>query len=184
MRIETFDIVGPLLVRPVRHGDARGWFEETYHAARYAQAGIVADFCQDNQSFSAQPGIVRGLHFQIAPFAQAKLVRVLSGAILDVAVDLRRSSPTFGRHVSVRLDATDGAQMFIPHGFAHGFCTLAADTAIAYKVDAHYSREHDRGIRWNDPALGIAWPVDESQVQLSDKDRIAPLLAEIGPTFE
>jgi dTDP-4-dehydrorhamnose 3,5-epimerase len=184
MQVETLSIPDVKLVRPVRHGDARGWFEETYRADRYASAGIGDVFVQDNQSFSARKGTVRGLHFQLAPFAQSKLVRVLSGAILDVVVDLRRSSPTFGHHVTVRLDAAGGAQLYVPMGFAHGFCTLEPDTGIAYKVGAHYSRDHDRGIRWNDPDLGIDWPVTPDGAELSDKDRIAPFLRDVGPVFD
>ncbi len=171
------------IVQPRRIGDARGWFEETWRADAFAAAGIDVTFVQDNQSFSAKAGTVRGLHFQLPPFAQAKLVRVVSGAILDVAVDLRRGSPTFGRHVAVRLDSENGTQLFIPVGFAHGFCTLVENTAVSYKVSGVYSREHDRGMRWNDPALGIDWPVSEDEAQLSDKDRIAPLLAELGDRF-
>ncbi|WP_293860712.1 dTDP-4-dehydrorhamnose 3,5-epimerase [uncultured Alsobacter sp.] len=183
MQVETFPIAGVMLVRPVRHGDTRGWFEETFRADRYAEAGIADAFVQDNQSFSARKGTVRGLHFQLAPFAQSKLIRVLSGAILDVAVDLRRSSPTFGRHVAVRLDAAGGAQLYVPVGFAHGFCTLEPDTAIAYKVGAYYSREHDRGIRWDDPDLGIDWPVTAQEAELSDKDRVTPFLRDVGQVF-
>jgi dTDP-4-dehydrorhamnose 3,5-epimerase len=168
---------------PNRHGDARGWFSETYRADKLAAAGIANDFVQDNQSFSAPAFTVRGLHFQTPPAAQAKLVRVLSGSILDVAVDLRRTSATFGRHVAVRLDAEGGEQLFVPAGFAHGFCTLEPDTMVAYKVDAYYSPENDRNLVWNDPDLGIAWPVDEAQAALSDKDRAAPRFAALGPVF-
>jgi dTDP-4-dehydrorhamnose 3,5-epimerase len=171
------------IVQPRRIGDARGWFEETWRADAFAAAGIDVTFVQDNQSFSAKAGTVRGLHFQLPPFAQAKLVRVVSGAILDVAVDLRRTSPSFGRHVAVRLDAENGTQLFIPVGFAHGFCTLVENTAVSYKVSSAYSREHDRGMRWNDPVLGIDWPVSGDQAQLSDKDRIAPLLADLRDLF-
>ena len=172
------------LVRPTRFGDDRGWFSETYRADVLAASGVTDAMVQDNQSFSAQVGTVRGLHFQVAPFAQAKLVRVLQGAILDVAVDLRRSSPTYGQHVAVRLDAEKGEQLFVPVGFAHGFCTLEPDTMIAYKVSAYYSRECDRGVRWDDPAFGIAWPVAAATAVLSDKDRVAPLLADLGPSFD
>ncbi len=171
------------IVKPRRIGDARGWFEETWRADVLAAAGIPDEFVQDNQSFSAARGTVRGLHFQLPPFAQAKLVRVISGAILDVAVDLRRGSPTFGRHVAVRLDAAEGKQLFVPVGFAHGFCTLEDNTAVAYKVTAFYNREHDRGLRWNDPAIGIDWPIREDDAQLSDKDRVAPLLRDLGDLF-
>ncbi|MDP4022829.1 dTDP-4-dehydrorhamnose 3,5-epimerase [Methylobacterium sp. NEAU 140] len=168
---------------PKRLGDARGWFSETYRADVLERAGITTSFVQDNQSFSAPQGTIRGLHFQIAPQAQAKLIRVLQGAILDVAVDIRRDSPTYGQHVAVRLDAEGGEQLLIPHGFAHGFCTLTPDVMVAYKVDAYYSPAHDRAIRWDDPGIGIDWPVAEGEAILSDKDRRAPLLSEIGPQF-
>jgi dTDP-4-dehydrorhamnose 3,5-epimerase len=172
------------LICPTRYGDDRGWFSETFRADVLATAGVTAALVQDNQSFSAQVGTVRGLHFQVAPFAQAKLVRVLQGAILDVAVDLRRSSSTYGQHVAVRLDAEKGEQLFVPVGFAHGFCTLEPNTMIAYKVSAYYSRECDRGVRWDDPVFGIAWPVTAQTAVLSDKDRVAPMLAELGPSFD
>ena len=168
---------------PRRHGDERGWFCETYRADQLAAAGIACHFVQDNQSFTALPGTIRGLHFQIAPAAQAKLVRVLAGAVLDVAVDLRRGSQTYGRHVALRLDAQSGEQLFLPVGFAHGFCTLEANTMVAYKVDAYYSAENDRALAWNDPAIGIEWPVEGEQAVLSVKDRAAPRLAELGAPF-
>ncbi|GJE61580.1 dTDP-4-dehydrorhamnose 3,5-epimerase [Methylobacterium trifolii] len=170
-------------VVPKRHGDARGWFSETFRADVLARAGIVQPFLQDNQSFSAPKGTIRGLHFQLAPQAQAKLVRVLSGAILDVAVDLRRDSPTFGQHVAVTLDAEGGEQLYVPHGFAHGFCTLTPDTMVAYKVDAYYSPEHDRALVWNDPEIGIDWPVADAEAILSDKDKRAPRLSDLGTVF-
>ncbi|GJE43434.1 dTDP-4-dehydrorhamnose 3,5-epimerase [Methylobacterium soli] len=177
MRVEATAIPDVKVVRPQRFGDDRGWFSETYRADRLEEAGVAAAFVQDNQSFSAPAGTVRGLHFQLAPAAQAKLVRVLAGAILDVAVDLRRASPTFGRHVALRLDAAGGEQLFVPAGFAHGFCTLEPDTMVAYKVDAYYSPEHDRALLWNDPALAIPWPVSPETAILSAKDSRAPTLA-------
>ena len=170
-------------VVPQRFGDARGWFSETYRADVLARGGIADVFIQDNQSFSAPQGTVRGLHFQRHPMAQAKLIRVLAGAILDVAVDLRSDSPSYGRHVAVRLDATGGEQLFVPAGFAHGFCTLEPDTMVAYKVDAYYSPADDRNLRWNDPAIGIEWPVAEADAILSGKDKAAPLLADLGRVF-
>jgi dTDP-4-dehydrorhamnose 3,5-epimerase len=166
-----------------RFGDARGWFSETFRADALARAGITTAFVQDNQSFSAPQGTIRGLHFQIAPRAQAKLIRVLQGAILDVAVDIRSGSPTFGKFVAVTLDADKGEQLFIPHGFAHGFCTLTPDVMVAYKVDAYYSPEHDRALAWNDPEVGIPWPVSSEAAILSDKDRRAPKLADLGRVF-
>ncbi|MBX9932352.1 MAG: dTDP-4-dehydrorhamnose 3,5-epimerase [Methylobacterium sp.] len=183
MRVIETEIPAVKRVVPVRHGDARGWFSETFRADILAANGIANGFVQDNQSFSGPKGTIRGLHFQLAPAAQAKLVRVLSGSILDVAVDIRRDSPTFGRHVAVRLDAEGGEQLFVPAGFAHGFCTLEPDTVIAYKVDAYYSREHDRAITWNDPGLGIVWPVAEAEAHLSDKDRAAPRMADLPILF-
>jgi dTDP-4-dehydrorhamnose 3,5-epimerase len=166
-----------------RFGDARGWFSETFRADALARAGITTAFVQDNQSFSAPQGTIRGLHFQIAPRAQAKLIRVLQGAILDVAVDIRSGSPTFGKFVAVTLDADKGEQLFIPHGFAHGFCTLTPDVMVAYKVDEYYSPEHDRALAWNDPEVGIPWPVSPEAAILSDKDRRAPKLADLGRVF-
>ncbi|KQT76335.1 dTDP-4-dehydrorhamnose 3,5-epimerase, partial [Methylobacterium sp. Leaf465] len=153
-------------------------------AEDFAARGLIGAFAQSSISYTAPRGTVRGLHFQRPPMAQAKLIRVLAGAILDVAVDLRRASPTYGRHVAVRLDAQAGEQLYIPVGFGHGFCTLEPDTMVAYKVAGGvYSPEHDGGLLWNDPALGIAWPVSEAEAQLSAKDRIAPRLADLPPLF-
>ncbi|TXN82507.1 dTDP-4-dehydrorhamnose 3,5-epimerase [Methylobacterium sp. WL8] len=180
--IET-RLAGVMRVKPKRFGDARGWFSETFRVDALARAGITCAFMQDNQSFSAPKGTIRGLHFQVAPQPQAKLVRVLSGAILDVAVDLRRASATYGEHVTVTLDAEGGEQLFIPHGFAHGFCTLTPDTMVAYKVDAYYSPAHDRALVWNDPEVGIDWPVSAAEAILSDKDKAAPRLSDLGPVF-
>jgi dTDP-4-dehydrorhamnose 3,5-epimerase len=172
------------VIRPVRHADDRGFFSETYSRRTFSAARIDREFVQDNHSLSRMPGVVRGLHFQIPPFAQAKLVRVTRGSVLDAAVDIRKGSPTFGRHAAIVLSDRNGKQMFVPRGFAHGFCTLEPDTEVIYKVDAYYSREHERGLRWNDPALGIAWPVDEDTAELSDKDRRQPLLSELTDVFE
>jgi dTDP-4-dehydrorhamnose 3,5-epimerase len=159
-----------------RHADARGFVSETFNRRDLAAAGIEFEGVQDNQSFSQRKGTVRGLHFQLPPFAQAKLVRVVRGAIFDVAVDLRRGSPSYGRHASLELSAKDGGQMLIPAGFAHGFCTLESDTEVLYKVDNYYSKQHEGGIRWNDPALGIEWPGIPAIV--SEKDQKTPTLAE------
>lgn len=183
MRVIETEIPAVKRVVPSRFGDDRGWFSETFRADALAQGGITDTFVQDNQSFSALSGTVRGLHFQTHPAAQSKLVRVLAGSILDVAVDLRRASPTYGRHVAVRLDAADGEQLFVPAGFGHGFCTLEANTMVAYKVSAYYSRENDRNLLWNDPDLGIAWPVADSEAVLSDKDRAAPRFADLEALF-
>lgn len=162
-----------------RFGDTRGWFSETFRADTLARAGITAAFVQDNLSSSAPRGTVRGLHFQIAPRAQAKLIRVLQGSILDVAVDIRSGSPTYGKYVAVTLDAETGDQLYIPHGF----CTLTPDVMVAYKVDEYYSPEHDRALAWNDPEVGIPWPVSGEAAILSDKDRRAPRLADLGQVF-
>jgi dTDP-4-dehydrorhamnose 3,5-epimerase len=180
--IET-RIPAVMRIVPKRFGDARGWFSETFRMDVLERAGIAVPFVQDNQSFSAPQGTIRGLHFQIPPQPQTKLVRVLAGAILDIAVDIRPDSPTYGQHVAVRLDAEGGEQLFIPHGFAHGFCTLTPDAMVAYKVDSYYSPAHDRAVLWNDPDLGIDWPVGEEQAILSDKDLRAPRLRDAGPLF-
>lgn len=184
MNFEHLSLPGLILIRPVRHGDARGWFSEVWRRDQWEAAGVKADFVQDNQSFSAQTGTVRGLHFQLPPYAQAKLVRCVAGRVLDVAVDLRRSSPGFGKAVAVELTAEGGEQLFIPAGFAHGFCTLEPDSGLAYKVDAYYSAAHDRGVRWNDPAFGIEWPVSEGDAVLSAKDKVQPFFADLTDLFD
>ena len=181
-RLMKLDVIplslsGVRLIRAKRYSDPRGYFAETYVRRDFAAAGIGQEFVQDNQSGSSARGTVRGLHFQIPPFAQAKLVRVLRGRILDVVVDLRRASPSYGRHLSVELGADTGDQLYVPAGFAHGFCTLVADTEVLYKVDAVYSAEHDRGVNWADPALGIVWPVSEADAVLSAKDAALPRCA-------
>lgn len=170
-----------LLITPRRHGDARGWFSETWSRKSLAAAGLDIDFVQDNQAFNARSGTVRGLHFQTAPHPQAKLVRVLAGAILDVAVDVRAGSPTRGRWVSARLTAEGGEQLFVPRGFAHGYCTLCDDVMLAYKVDGDYAPQAEGGVVWNDPDLAIDWPVGRDAAVLSDKDLVLPRLAELPP---
>jgi dTDP-4-dehydrorhamnose 3,5-epimerase len=171
------------IVRPKRVGDARGFFSEVYNRRAFADAGIALEFVQDNHSLSASAGTVRGLHFQTAPFAQDKLVRVNRGRILDVAVDLRRSSPTFGQHVAVEVSAENWLQLLVPMGFAHGFCALEDNTEVIYKVTQYYSAAHDKGILWNDPALGIAWPVAALDATLSAKDQQLPRLSECRDVF-
>jgi dTDP-4-dehydrorhamnose 3,5-epimerase len=167
------------IVRTKVFADPRGYVTETYNRKAFAAAGILDEFVQDNVSLSTQAGTVRGLHFQSAPFAQAKLVRVGRGRILDVAVDLRRSSATYGRHVAMELSGENRLQLLVPVGFAHGFCTLEPDTEVSYKVTAHYAAAHDHGLAWDDPALGIDWPVAAGRAVLSDKDTRHPQLAEL-----
>lgn len=183
MDVTRLAIPDVLVLRPRKFEDARGFFSETYNAGALAGHGVDLTFVQDNQSLSVDRGVVRGLHFQLPPFAQAKLVRVLRGSILDVAVDIRRDSPTFGQHISAIISAEAWNQILVPVGFAHGFCTLEANTEVAYKVSAPYAPQHDRGILWNDPALGIDWPVDGTTAVLSDKDRLHPTLAEAPDLF-
>jgi dTDP-4-dehydrorhamnose 3,5-epimerase len=179
----TLPLPGPLLLEVRRFADARGAFAETYSRRDFSALGIGEDFVQDNWSRSEQVGTVRGLHFQRPPHAQAKLVRVLRGRIFDVAVDLRRSSPRLGRHVGVELVAGDGRMLYVPAGFAHGFCTLEPMTEVAYKVTADYAPESDGGIAWDDPDLGIDWPVPRSGAVLSDKDGRLPRFAELPLVF-
>lgn len=182
LSIEPTALPDVKIVRTKVFADSRGYFVETYNRQAFVSAGIADEFVQDNLSLSTQVGTIRGLHFQIFPFAQAKLVRVGRGRILDVAVDLRRSSPTYGRHVAMELSGESGLQLLIPIGFAHGFCTLEPDTEVCYKVTSHYSAAHDRGLAWNDPALGIDWPVDPLSAVLSDKDAQNPPLVDL-PVF-
>lgn len=179
---EEFALAGPKLIIPKKFGDDRGFFSETYNRRLFDELGLDFDFVQDNQSLSCEAGTIRGLHFQTPPHGQAKLVRVLRGAILDVAVDVRVGSPTFGDHVAVVLSAANWKQLLIPVGFAHGFCTIEPDTEIAYKVTDYYSPECDGGILWNDPALGIEWP-DGAGSQVSPKDASLRPLAEFMSPF-
>lgn len=186
MKLDVFSMSlrGVNLIRSPRFTDQRGFFAETYARADFVAAGLENDFIQDNQSASVSSGTIRGLHFQIPPVAQAKLVRVLRGRILDVVVDLRRSSLTYGKHIAVELSAESGDQLFVPAGFAHGFCTLVDNTEVFYKVDAAYSPAHDRGINYSDPALEIHWPVPQDSAVLSDKDKALPFFSAIPPYFE
>jgi dTDP-4-dehydrorhamnose 3,5-epimerase len=178
MEVIGLSIPDVKLIKPRRFADARGFFAETFSRRRFVEAGLVADFVQDNQSLSRPAGTVRGLHFQRAPHGQAKLVRVLRGAIFDVALDIRPGSATYGQHVALELTAEDGAMILVPEGFAHGVCTLTANTEILYKVNRDYAPEQEGGILWNDPALGIAWPVDPAGAVLSERDRKWPTLSE------
>ncbi|PWC35727.1 dTDP-4-dehydrorhamnose 3,5-epimerase [Azospirillum sp. TSO22-1] len=183
MIVERLDIPDVVIFKPKRHGDARGFFSETYSRRTMEELGFDLDFVQDNHAFSATRGTVRGLHFQTGAWAQAKLLRVVRGAVLDVAVDIRRDSPTFGRHVAVEISADAWNQILVPVGFAHGYCTLREDTEVIYKVTTYYAPKHDEGILWNDPDLGIAWPVDAASANVSDKDRVQPRLADLPPRF-
>lgn len=180
---EDLEISGLKLVTPKKWGDDRGFFSETHNASTWEKAGLHYQFVQDNHSLSRDVGTIRGLHFQTEPFAQDKLVRVVRGRILDVAVDLRRSSPTYGRHVAVELSLENWRQLFIPIGFAHGFVTLEPDTEVLYKVTNFYSPQHDFGLAWDDPDLGIKWPVAPDDAVLSAKDRRWPRLRELATTF-
>ena len=182
MIFEPMGITDVKRIVPSRFADERGYFSEVFNRSLCEAAGIAFQPVQENQSLSRSVGTVRGLHFQTEPFAQAKLVRVLRGRIFDVAVDIRQGSASYGQWVATELSAAGGEQLFIPTGFAHGFCTLEPDTEIAYLVDAHYSPECDGVILWNDPVLGIDWPSVAGAV-LSAKDRAAPRLAEIAPPF-
>lgn len=172
--IETA-LAGVRILEPQVFGDARGWFMESWSKKKMENAGIIVDFVQDNHSFSAQKGTLRGLHYQLNPMAQAKLLRVSRGAIFDVAVDIRCGSPTYAKWVGVKLTAENYRQLFIPRGFAHGFITLTDDVEVQYKADNFYAPECDGNIRWDDPEIGVAWPL--APVVLSEKDAKAPLLA-------
>ncbi len=184
MLVEETAIPAVKIVTPKKHGDARGFFSEVYSRAAWDKAGLSFTFVQDNHSYSGPKGVLRGLHFQTPPFAQDKLMRVARGAILDVAVDIRRSSPTFGQYVAVELTAENWRQLLIPIGFAHGFLTLEPDVEVIYKTTAPYSAAHDRGIAWDDPGLGIAWPSRPGGPVLSDKDRQWPRLKDAPDLFE
>ncbi len=181
MQIDPTALPEVLILTPRRFGDARGWFMETWNAARMADAGLNLPWVQDNHSFSAAKGTLRGLHFQSPPRAQDKLVRCTRGSILDVAVDIRTGSPTYGQHVAVELTPDNGRQLFVPKGFLHGFLTLAADTEVQYKCTDLYAPDHDGAVRWDDPALGIDWGT--TSPILSDKDAKAALLSDIGHPF-
>ena len=182
--VKNLQISDVKLISPKKIGDHRGFFSETYNKSALSQAGIDIDFLQDNQSLSAEKGTMRGLHFQSPPFGQDKLVHVVRGSIFDVAVDLRRNSPTFGQHVSAVLSAESWAQILVPIGFAHGFMTLEPDTEVIYKVSNYYAPDHDAGILWNDPALEIGWPLPAEMAVLSGKDHKQPLLQDIETPFD
>lgn len=178
LEIKELSLAGVHEITPDRFGDHRGFFSETYSAARLAEHGFDLDFVQDNHSLSRAAGVLRGLHYQLPPFAQDKLVRVVRGAILDVAVDIRKHSPTFGSWLALEVSAEKWNQILVPKGYAHGFVTLVPDTEVIYKVTAHYAPEHERSIRFDDPAIGVDWRVPVAGITLSDKDSRAPLLAD------
>jgi dTDP-4-dehydrorhamnose 3,5-epimerase len=184
MLVEDTALAGVRIVTPRKLGDDRGFFSETYNQSRWEQNGLQYRFVQDNHSLSRDVGTIRGLHFQIPPFAQDKLVRVVRGRILDVAVDLRRSSPSFGRHIAVEVSAENWRQLLVPIGFAHGFCTLEPDTEVVYKVTNFYSAAQDRGLAFDDPDLEIAWPIAPERAFLSEKDRHWPRLRDLPELFE
>lgn len=183
MIFERLAIADIVLIKPKKFGDPRGYFMETFRQSLFDETVGETRFVQDNQSLSADVGTVRGLHFQLDPHAQGKLVSCIAGAIFDVAVDLRKGSPTYGRHVSAELTSDNSHQLWVPAGFAHGFCTLEPMTRVSYKVTNYYSSEHDRGLRWDDAALGIDWPCDMQTVTLSAKDQVQPALAELHESF-
>jgi dTDP-4-dehydrorhamnose 3,5-epimerase len=183
MNVEVTSIPGVLLLKLRYFEDARGYFVETFNARAAREGGLSAEFVQDNQALSLKRGTVRALHFQVPPKAQAKLVRVLRGSVYDVAVDLRAGSPSYGRWVAATLTGHGGEQIFVPRGFAHGYCTLEDDTEVAYKVDDYYAPDCEQGLIWDDPTLGIGWPVPSADAVLSDKDRKLPRFADFVTPF-
>lgn len=183
MKVEALAIPDVLLLTPRRFQDPRGFFSETWHQSRFAEAGVPGPFVQDNHAVSNTRGVLRGLHCQIGPNAQGKLVRVVRGAIWDVAVDIRRGSPTYGRHVGAELSAEKWCQLWVPVGFLHGYCTLTDDAEVIYKVTAPWDRAAERGVIWNDPDLRVTWPLSEASAILSDKDKILPRLRDCEAWF-
>ena len=183
MKVEALGIADVKLITPSRFTDPRGFFSETWNQGRFAEAGIAGPFIQDNHAVSTEAGVLRGLHCQIGPNAQGKLVRCVKGAIYDVAVDARRGSPTFGTYVGAEISAENWTQIWVPVGFLHGYCTLTAETEVIYKVTGAYDKPAERGVIWNDPDLGIAWPVPTDRVILSDKDQVLPRLRDLPALF-
>lgn len=183
MDVTKTDIPDVMLITPARFGDKRGFFSETYNKRALVEIGITMDFIQENHAYSADPGTLRGLHFQCPPATQTKLLRVLRGVVLDVCVDCRKGSPTYGQHVMVEMTAESGQQILCPKGFAHGILTLKAHTEITYKVDAYYAPELDSGIRYDDPDLAIDWPLAEEDLVLSEKDRHQPSFRDLPDLF-
>lgn len=183
LTVESLSIPDVLLVKPQRFFDDRGYFVETYSQRSLGQSGVTVAFRQDNQSLSTQRGTIRGLHFQLAPEPQTKLVRVIAGAVFDVAVDLREGSATYGRWCGATLTAAEGEQLFIPVGFAHAFCTLEPDTVVAYKVDGFYNKAAEGGVRWDDPDIAIKWPLPPDEIKVSAKDASLPFLRDAATPF-
>lgn len=183
MEFRTFEIEGPLELVPGKIQDERGYFSETFRLGAFMERAGPAEFVQDNQSLSVRPGTIRGLHFQSQPAAQGKLVRCLAGSLLDVAVDLRRGSPRFGRWISVVLSPEENNQLWVPVGFGHGFCTLEPNSVISYRVTSYYSPEHDKGVAWDDPDIAVEWPEVADPETLSPKDRVQPALADLPAYF-
>ncbi len=183
MKVERLSIPDVILVTPPRFGDVRGFFSEVFNAERFAAAGIDLPFMQDNQSLSREVGVIRGLHCQVGPHPQGKLVRCVRGAIWDVAVDAREGSATYGQWAAAELSSENWAQLWVPPGFLHGFCTLEADTEVLYKVTDRYAKECERGVVWNDPDLALPWPVPGSGPVLSDKDQVLPRLKDARGLF-
>ena len=183
MNVIATEIDGLLIIEPKVFGDSRGFFYETWKKDAYEAAGITCNFVQDNESLSSF-GVLRGLHWQAAPHTQAKLVRVIQGAVLDVAVDIRKGSPTYGKHVAIELSGSNKRQLFIPRGFAHGFAVLSQQALFAYKCDNLYAPQAERGVRFDDPALGIDWRVKPDEWNLSPKDKLHPMFSDITPWEE
>jgi dTDP-4-dehydrorhamnose 3,5-epimerase len=184
LKVESAQVPDVKIITPTKFSDSRGFFSETYSRRSYSEVGIDMEFVQDNHVSSAEAGTVRGLHFQSPPFAQAKLVRVARGRILDVAVDLRQSSPSFGKHVAIEISAENWRQLLVPIGFAHGYSVLEPKTEVLYKVTEYYAPDYDHGLAWDDPALGINWGIAADRVILSEKDRKNPRLADLQAFFE
>ncbi len=181
MQVERLAILDVVLLTPKRYGDERGWLSEVYSRRAMAQAGVPMEFVQDNQAFSPKRGTLRGLHLQVPPQPIAKLTRCIRGAIFDVAVDLRAGSPTFGRWVGAELTADNGAMLLSPRGFAHAYCTLTDNVEVLYKLDGYYAPDCERGLRWDDPAIGIDWPISADLLTINERDRTLPLLADFPP---
>jgi dTDP-4-dehydrorhamnose 3,5-epimerase len=184
MQIERLEIEDILLITPAKHGDHRGFFSETYRKDFLRKQGIEAAFLQDNHAYSSQRGVLRGLHFQIPPHAQGKLVRCVRGAILDIGVDIRTGSPTYSQHVAVELSAANWKQLWIPPGFAHGYITLEQDCEVIYKTTDYYAKDCERGLAWDDPALAIDWRIARGELVISDKDCVNPRLTDIPAFFQ